>query len=75
MRTNETTKIEGKGRYAVAVVAGRHGLEAATWYVVDRTGRLRDRRIGTGAQGLREARWFTRLLNGLDAERAGARSA
>jgi len=35
-----------------------------TWFVVDRSGRLSPRRMGTGPRALHEAIWLTGVLNG-----------
>lgn len=75
MSDNETNGGVRLERYAVAAEAGRKADEPVTWYVVDRTGRLRDRCFGTGPRALHEARWFARVYNGLEEEDAGERAA
>lgn len=62
----QTKQIPASTRYEVAM--HRPAAEPITWFVVDRTGFLDPRRIGTGAQGLREALWLARLLNGMERE-------
>lgn len=49
-------------RYEVALE--RQAAQPITWFVVDRSGRLSPRRMGTGPRALREAIWLARVLNG-----------
>lgn len=62
----QTKQIPASTRYEVAL--HRQAGGPITWFVVDRTGFLDPRRIGTGAQGLREALCLARILNGMDRE-------
>jgi hypothetical protein len=67
--TTQTSPLPPGLRYEVAMLRHKAGAPF-TWFVVDRTGALRARRIGTGAKGLREAIWLTRVLNGMGARDA-----
>lgn len=65
--STQTMQIPAGSRYEVALQ--RRKGEPITWFVVDRTGFLDPRRIGTGAQGVREAVWLARILNGMERDR------
>lgn len=65
MREDTTGEAVRGGRYEVALA--REAARPVTWFVVDRSGRLSPRRMGTGPRALREAIWLTRVLNGAGA--------
>jgi hypothetical protein len=64
MDEKNTTSTKGP-RYDVAMPRDRRPGEPITWFVIDTSGRLRPRRVGSGVQGLREALCLVRVLNGL----------